>query len=695
MGHRVDTQWCMSPSAYTDGTGPEGQRWAVLRALLAASGSASGPVLGSEQSEGSAERDQPSLMAEQDGVIRFSEYWKQGRLAAKAEQHSVKDFATRMQFRHRSVVQTSLDRWWAAAPRVRKSFDEPLPGGEMEQWNSGPLIQMLERFIQRDTFMVMQHKVCKALLGGQKWAAEEVQRTLEADWTADANGGVMTKDRFCDAVFELCDLWSEQLGAKEYAAFLDELLSVLTVSVPRSAAEIAEQASVLDDDEPPYRFGGHGSPLPADSQHVTPLYLWKQDAEIISDIAIAEARKKRASANNKPPQPDSEARTRWRLLRQVHGALTSSMLNQALAHDATRHSTPPTSCADPSPNATAVPNASAEQASMSAACAAAPVGATPTSNAAAEDGTSTTVAAGNSSGRGRRRKEPSKSKEIKDLASGNSSLGGHRREEDPEVCWWAQLRLSTPRQGASPRKAFVPFPPASSQPLPPTASELRGNARSARSSHTAHGLLPSDTSQPRPPMLPALSPSPPIAPPVSPLNQGLERQPAGQGATADVSPAAPYWPAARPWPKATPPSECRTKQTAPPLRAKAVMGVPRGTSGLSSPWGGTWGAILSPRELQHRSRVSHAAYDGPSDAQRVRAAWRTRTSSDGRRFYHNVETDETAWELPPTHTPKPPSKALPQSEPWNSFFVMRRPIATREAIAHRQGAPDFWDAPWS
>ena len=108
--------------------------------------------------------------------------------------------AKRAALKHDPEVARALDGWWNATDADGNGF------------------------IDREEYIELGKALYRVIIAdGNEVAA---QQSAEDDWAEDSKGAeLMTRDHYRDAIFQLCDLWTNGLESAEYVAFLDDLLA--------------------------------------------------------------------------------------------------------------------------------------------------------------------------------------------------------------------------------------------------------------------------------------------------------------------------------------------------------------------------------------------------------------------------------------------------------------------------------------
>ena len=108
--------------------------------------------------------------------------------------------AARAALRHDESVSAALDEWWEAT----------------DVDGSG--------FVDREEYIELGKALYRVMIADGDEAA--AQSSAEDDWVEDCGGeAVMSGVRFRDAIFQLCDLWTEGLDPADYVAFSRDLLT--------------------------------------------------------------------------------------------------------------------------------------------------------------------------------------------------------------------------------------------------------------------------------------------------------------------------------------------------------------------------------------------------------------------------------------------------------------------------------------
>ncbi|ETK94209.1 hypothetical protein L915_02692 [Phytophthora nicotianae] len=133
-------------------------------------------------------------------------YRKQGNRSLYTEENLLK----RQKLMEDPGVLKAIERFWVTFPCIRQ-------GGET--------IPMHDYV---DVFM----KFYKALVTPSEFSIGEARYIVEKDWAKDSiDGESMSKLLFFGALFEVADIWTVDIGAAEYVAFLNKLFERVTMVI--------------------------------------------------------------------------------------------------------------------------------------------------------------------------------------------------------------------------------------------------------------------------------------------------------------------------------------------------------------------------------------------------------------------------------------------------------------------------------
>ena len=112
--------------------------------------------------------------------------------------------------RHNPEVLEYLHLWWTTALNSMKRSKAKAVGA------------VGEPRLSKQYYVVMMKKMYKAMI--EEYDEEDAGECAEEDWEHDAGGAdTLSREGFCDAIFETADTWTKTCEAAEYAAFLRAL----------------------------------------------------------------------------------------------------------------------------------------------------------------------------------------------------------------------------------------------------------------------------------------------------------------------------------------------------------------------------------------------------------------------------------------------------------------------------------------
>ena len=141
------------------------------------------------------------------------DYSKQGN----TEMYTADNLQRREALKQDPLVRDAIAQWW----RFMQAVEAGGKGGQKVEDT------LAERFeLQRDAFIQMSLKLQRVLI--QDFEESEALITAQADWEEDCMGrDAMRYDAFFASIFELADLWSDDIDAASYAKFLGMLLKAV------------------------------------------------------------------------------------------------------------------------------------------------------------------------------------------------------------------------------------------------------------------------------------------------------------------------------------------------------------------------------------------------------------------------------------------------------------------------------------
>ena len=140
--------------------------------------------------------------------------WMQGN----AKMAELDNLRKRFALRRHPLVLEALEKWWRTA-----QFSMQQAGGDGYMLTREEYMQVFSRI-----FTVMVE---------DDFDPDEAMSTAEEDWASDAKGGnFMRRSDFLDSLFELADVWTEEIDAQEYADFLNLTFKTVSEVFPQGSA---------------------------------------------------------------------------------------------------------------------------------------------------------------------------------------------------------------------------------------------------------------------------------------------------------------------------------------------------------------------------------------------------------------------------------------------------------------------------
>jgi len=166
-------------------------------------------------------------------------FHKQGRLSMNTSSK----IEERLRLRREPAVVQVLQVWWLAALRTELAACADVCGGGV--------------YLHKETYVKLSRKLYKVMV--EDWDEEDANAVAEDEWFKDAecgDGGErrMSRDLFCDAIFEFADVYTLGIGAAEYADFLWRLFRKIATGHDPSEYAWKDDANIthgLDDEQPP------------------------------------------------------------------------------------------------------------------------------------------------------------------------------------------------------------------------------------------------------------------------------------------------------------------------------------------------------------------------------------------------------------------------------------------------------------
>ena len=148
-------------------------------------------------------RDKIVTQAKSADEIDKIKYQDQGNEELNTEEA----FEARAKIRHHSLVLDALNEWWAV---VQKS-------AVAQGYSVSEMCQQ--------QYMQIYHLLYYDLLGKEDYDEKEADSEGLEEWTKDSGGaGTMERGAFLDALFEVCDVYTETMNPQDYSDWLRALL---------------------------------------------------------------------------------------------------------------------------------------------------------------------------------------------------------------------------------------------------------------------------------------------------------------------------------------------------------------------------------------------------------------------------------------------------------------------------------------
>ena len=143
------------------------------------------------------------------------EYWKQGDASLAAEEK----MAERQALRYNRKLLEVLQAFWEAAQRSLQS------GGDVSASH-----------LHREGHAIMLRRIYRVMI--KDFDPVDCEMSIADDWRRDSKGhDSLSRKAFCDAFFELADVWTAGISALEYASFLWRLFDAVVVQIPVTSAD--------------------------------------------------------------------------------------------------------------------------------------------------------------------------------------------------------------------------------------------------------------------------------------------------------------------------------------------------------------------------------------------------------------------------------------------------------------------------
>jgi len=119
--------------------------------------------------------------------------------------------------RHHPEVLEFLQIWWMTALNSIKSSGQAADAAA-------------EPALNKQQYVSMMKKMYRVMI--EDYDDDDATECAEEDWDKDAHGGAeLKREAFCDAIFELADIWTKTCEAHEYVDFLRSLHALIAIRV--------------------------------------------------------------------------------------------------------------------------------------------------------------------------------------------------------------------------------------------------------------------------------------------------------------------------------------------------------------------------------------------------------------------------------------------------------------------------------
>ena len=178
----------------------------------------------------------PSGAATHDACVAMQEAREsssmQYNLQGDMEMHTLQNLRMRISFRSKPRIMQVLGVWWETAQR--SAFNLASLPDTLDQEGHAKCLRPVYRALVDD------------------YDPEEMEEVVADDWRSDSRGEPeLSRDMFCDAIFELADVWTEGLSQDEYVDFLWSLFEYVSCTL--------EHGSLVWKSVDDVKFMGHGS----------------------------------------------------------------------------------------------------------------------------------------------------------------------------------------------------------------------------------------------------------------------------------------------------------------------------------------------------------------------------------------------------------------------------------------------------
>ena len=177
-----------------------------------------------------------TVVEHEQGASQSTAFWQQGNLALQ----ETDVLGKRLLLRSAPRILERLDRWWLTAVETERRRCAPSSNAP-----NGTIGQEAHARCLRPVYVALM----------DEYDPVDAESCIADDFLKDAGGQPrLSRELFCDAIFELCDVWTERVDEQEYDDFLAKLLEVISIEVPPDVASLAAAAAAAgrgnqEDDE--------------------------------------------------------------------------------------------------------------------------------------------------------------------------------------------------------------------------------------------------------------------------------------------------------------------------------------------------------------------------------------------------------------------------------------------------------------
>jgi len=196
------------PSVASMGSHAAPKLWAGLRGTRRFASTTAEAVLSARAELAAAQMEKLSrrgIVMERQETDDSVAFWKQGDI----QLNSAAAHQERMRLRSSPRVRDALHSFWLMVPKRKRQ---------------GPPFGFPVEVVEELGYTLLMQEAYQVLADDDDWDGPELNEQIKEDWAIDADGlDHMTRERFCDALFELADMWTVQIDEGVYADFLHDL----------------------------------------------------------------------------------------------------------------------------------------------------------------------------------------------------------------------------------------------------------------------------------------------------------------------------------------------------------------------------------------------------------------------------------------------------------------------------------------